>query len=110
MQAQRRLPELDEELIAKRIAAVGAWRGLGIHEDGWMAGLRAAMRLGGKLPFELVPLDREVPRERLGERAMSLALGTLGMFGWMMGLVRGVLGVTELGRLGKGRGLEAKRV
>lgn len=58
--AQKRLHELDDDLYPQGISAVGAWRGVGFHEDGWVAGIRAAEKLGGKMPFPTVPRDREV--------------------------------------------------
>jgi hypothetical protein len=60
--AQKRLHELDDDLFAQGVSAVGAWRGAGFHEDGWVAGIRAAEKLGGKMPFPSVPRDREVAR------------------------------------------------
>ncbi|MDF8265269.1 NAD(P)/FAD-dependent oxidoreductase [Luteipulveratus flavus] len=42
--AQRRLPELSD----RRVAFAGAYHGWGFHEDGALAGLRAAEALGGR--------------------------------------------------------------
>ncbi|MCA1006541.1 FAD-dependent oxidoreductase [Rhodococcus hoagii] len=42
--AQRRLPELSDDVVA----FAGAYHGWGFHEDGALSGLRAAQRLGGQ--------------------------------------------------------------
>jgi hypothetical protein len=73
--AQKRLHELDEDLSRQGISAVGAWRGAGIHEDGWVAGIRAAEKLGGKMPFPTVPRDREVARMGVVEWLRGLWVG-----------------------------------
>jgi hypothetical protein len=39
----------------------GAWLKYGFHEDGFSAGMRAAIALGAKAPFEPRPAEREVP-------------------------------------------------
>lgn len=36
------------------VSFVGAWTLYGFHEDGFTSGIRAAERLGAKLPFEIV--------------------------------------------------------
>jgi hypothetical protein len=48
---------------------------VGFHEDGWVAGIRAAEKLGGKMPFPTVPRDREV--------------AGMGMVEWLRGLWAG---------------------
>ncbi|RSH88937.1 hypothetical protein EHS25_002599 [Saitozyma podzolica] len=73
--AQKRLHELDEDLSRQGISAVGAWRGAGIHEDGWVAGIRAAEKLGGKMPFLTLPRDREVARMGVVEWLRGLWVG-----------------------------------
>jgi len=48
--AQKRLPEINTD----KVSFVGAWTLYGFHEDGFTSGIRAAERLGAKVPFEIV--------------------------------------------------------
>ena len=50
MAAQERLPSINSDLVS----FVGAWTMYGFHEDGFTSGIRAAERLGAKLPFDVV--------------------------------------------------------
>lgn len=51
IRAQNRL----EKIQGKRgVSYCGAWTKYGFHEDGFSSGLKTAMRLGAKLPFEFV--------------------------------------------------------
>lgn len=45
-----RLPEINTD----KISFIGAWTLYGFHEDGFTSGIRAAERLGAKIPFEIV--------------------------------------------------------
>ena len=36
------------------VSFVGAWTLFGFHEDGFTSGIRAAEKLGAKIPFEIV--------------------------------------------------------
>jgi hypothetical protein len=48
--AQSRLHEINSD----RVSFIGAWTLYGFHEDGFTSGIRAAERLGAKIPFEIV--------------------------------------------------------
>jgi hypothetical protein len=48
--AQERLPLINSD----QVSFVGAWTLYGFHEDGFTSGIRAAERLGAKIPFEIV--------------------------------------------------------
>ena len=41
----------------RRVRFVGAWRGLGTHEDGWKSGVQAAEALGARMPWDVSPED-----------------------------------------------------
>ena len=51
IQAQKRLHEIQNK---RGISFAGAWTKYGFHEDGFSSGLKCAMDLGAKLPFEFV--------------------------------------------------------
>jgi hypothetical protein len=48
--AQERLPSINSD----QVSFVGAWTLYGFHEDGFTSGIRAAERLGAKIPFEII--------------------------------------------------------
>ena len=50
MAAQNLLPEINSD----KVSFVGAWTLYGFHEDGFTSGIRAAERLGAKIPFDIV--------------------------------------------------------
>ena len=50
MAAQNRLHEINSE----QVSFIGAWTLYGFHEDGFTSGIRAAEKLGAKIPFEIV--------------------------------------------------------
>ena len=50
MAAQNLLPEINSD----KLSFVGAWTLYGFHEDGFTSGIRAAERLGAKIPFEII--------------------------------------------------------
>jgi len=64
--------------------------GYGFHEDGFTAGLKAAVALGGvKLPFEILPADRRVEAlwtadlfDVLERVRLFLAWLVFGLFAW----------------------------
>lgn len=55
--AQRNFPSVQG---ANHAWFAGAWQGYGFHEDGLRAGLRAALRLGGQVPWSFI--DDDIPR------------------------------------------------
>ena len=52
--AQRLFPKIQG---VNKAWFAGAWQGYGFHEDGLRAGLRAALRLGGQIPWTFVDDD-----------------------------------------------------
>jgi len=48
--AQKRLPEINSD----KVSFIGAWTLYGFHEDGFTSGIRAAERLGAKIPFNII--------------------------------------------------------
>ena len=65
-----------------RVSLVGAWMGLGTHEDAWRTGLEAAKKLGARVPFPVQQLEREVEWNRLDMvmRAMLDGLKGVGIY------------------------------
>jgi uncharacterized protein len=59
--AQRLFPKVQG---VNHIWFAGAWQGYGFHEDGLRAGLRAALRLGGHIPWAFV--DDDIARDEGG--------------------------------------------
>jgi uncharacterized protein len=55
--AQRLFPKIQG---TNKAWFAGAWQGYGFHEDGLRAGLRAALALGGRVPWTFV--DDDIPR------------------------------------------------
>jgi hypothetical protein len=71
--AQERLPLINSD----KVSFVGAWTLYGFHEDGFTSGIRAAERLGAKIPFEII--DARYIR---GKRIRQMDWGSNG---WDMG-------------------------
>jgi predicted NAD/FAD-binding protein len=59
--AQRLFPKIQG---VRQAWFAGAWQGYGFHEDGLRAGLRAALRLGGRVPWTFV--DDDIARAEHG--------------------------------------------
>jgi uncharacterized protein len=59
--AQRLFPKIQG---VNKAWFAGAWQGYGFHEDGLRAGLRAALRLGGSVPWTFV--DDDIARAEYG--------------------------------------------
>jgi predicted NAD/FAD-binding protein len=55
IRAQQRLERIQGK---GGVSFCGAWTNYGFHEDGFSSGLKVAMRLGAKLPFEFVDSTR----------------------------------------------------
>lgn len=59
VRAQAALESLQGKWRGARFA--GAWTNYGFHEDGFSSGVRAAVALGAKVPFEVRPAERSLP-------------------------------------------------
>jgi uncharacterized protein len=73
--AQRLFPKIQG---VNRAWFAGAWQGYGFHEDGLRAGLRAALRLGGQIPWTFV--DDDITRAEHGapmDNAIAIAAAGL---------------------------------
>jgi predicted NAD/FAD-binding protein len=70
--AQRLFPKIQG---VRGVWFAGAWQGYGFHEDGLRAGLRVALRLGGRLPWTFV--EDDIPRGDWGVREVAPAAAPL---------------------------------
>jgi predicted NAD/FAD-binding protein len=70
VRAQRRLAQLNAQVVGHQRAFAGAWTRYGFHEDGFASGMRAAAALADVvLPFEIADADVERGEPREGAMA-----------------------------------------
>ena len=92
MAAQTRLGEIQGR---RELSFVGAWTGWGFHEDGCRSGLRAAERLGVRLPWRRGRAAVVGPGRKYGRPRMDMATALWRIAVWLLsvliGLVEGVV-------------------